>query len=59
MKSVPQIEELLNEFSINNYIITEDFQVVVFGNVNLNGKIKGKKLPISFKMAILILVIIL
>ena len=49
MKSVPEIEEWLNKFSISNYIITDDLQVSVFGNVNLNAKIEGKKLPISFK----------
>mgnify|MGYP005988599243 CR=1 FL=1 len=49
MKSVPAIEEWLNKFSINNYIITDDLQVMVFGNVNLNGKLDVKKLPISFK----------
>jgi hypothetical protein len=49
MKSISAIEEWLNKFSINNYIITEDLQVNVFGNVNLNGKIEGNELPVSFK----------
>lgn len=49
MKSVPAIEEWLKEFSINNYIITEDLEVTVFGNVNLNGKLNLKKLPVNFK----------
>ncbi|MAD41690.1 MAG: hypothetical protein CL623_04775 [Arcobacter sp.] len=49
MKSVPQIEEWLNKFSINNYIISDDLEVSVFGNVNLNGKLDGKKIPIKFK----------
>lgn len=49
MKSIPAIEEWLNKFSINNYIITDDLKVAVFGNVNLNGKLDAKKLPVSFK----------
>jgi hypothetical protein len=49
MKSVSAIEDWLNKFSINNYIIAEDLQVTVFGNVNLNGKLDEKKLPIIFK----------
>jgi hypothetical protein len=49
MKSIPEIEEWLKEFSINNYIVTDDLQVNVFGNVNLNGKLDMKKLPVNFK----------
>lgn len=49
MKSVPEIEEWLNKFSINNYIITDDLYITVFGSVNLNGKLKSKKLPVKFK----------
>jgi len=49
MKSIPAIEDWLIKFSINNYIIADDLQVTVFGNVNLNGKLDTKKLPINFK----------
>ena len=49
MKSVPEIEEWLKSFSINNYIITDDLLVSVFGNVNLNGKLESKRLPVKFK----------
>lgn len=49
MKSVPDIEEWLKKFSVSNYIINDDLEVSVFGNVNLNGKLKCKKLPIKFK----------
>ncbi|WP_122893099.1 hypothetical protein [Arcobacter peruensis] len=49
MKSVPDIEDWLKKFSITNYIISDDLEVSVFGNVNLNGKLQDKKLPIKFK----------
>jgi len=49
MKHIPEIEEWLKKNSINSYIITNDLHVSVFGNVNLNGKIEGEKLPIKFK----------
>ena len=50
MRNLGEIEAWLKEHSINNYIISEDFTITVQGNVNLNGKLNGKKLPIRFKM---------
>ena len=49
MKSVLEIEEWLNKYSISNYIITDELYVTVFGNVNLNGKLKEKKLPVKME----------
>ena len=43
-----EIEAWLKEHSINNYIISDDYQVSVQGNVNLNDKLKGQTLPIIF-----------
>ena len=49
MKSVSQIEEWLTKNAINNYTISNDLLVSVFGNVNLNGKLTSKSLPVKFK----------
>ena len=50
MGKVEEIEKWLNEFGVSNYVISEDFSVIVHGSVNLNGKLDGKKLPFRFKM---------
>ena len=50
MNNLAEIENWLKEHSINNYMISEDFYITVQGNVNLNGRLNGKKLPIKFKM---------
>lgn len=50
MKNLSEIEAWLKEHAINNFMIAEDFEVTVQGNVNLNEKLNGKKLPIKFKM---------
>uniref|UniRef100_UPI0040489CD3 hypothetical protein n=1 Tax=Aliarcobacter sp. TaxID=2321116 RepID=UPI0040489CD3 len=49
MNNLVEIEKWLKAQSINNYLISEDFYVTVQGNVNLNGKILNRKLPIKFK----------
>lgn len=50
MRNVGEIETWLKEHSINNFIISEDLYVTVHGNVNLNERLNGQKLPIKFKM---------
>ena len=50
MNNLLEIENWLKEYSINNYMISEDFYITVQGNVNLNGKLNGKKLPVKFKI---------
>lgn len=50
MKKLSEIEAWLKEHSINNYMISEDLNITVQGNVNLNGKLNGKKLPVKFSM---------
>lgn len=50
MKSVAQIETWLKDNSISNYVLSNDNQIIVQGNVNLNGKLDTlKKLPVKFK----------
>lgn len=50
MKNVSEIEAWLKEHSINNYMISEDLEITVQGNVNLHERLNGKKLPVKFKM---------
>lgn len=50
MKTVKDIEAWLDKNSISNYMITDDFQVIVHGSVNLNGTLQEKRLPINFKL---------
>lgn len=50
MKNLLEIEKWLKEHSINNYMISEDLHITVQGNVNLNQKLKVKKLPVKFKL---------
>lgn len=49
MLKYDEIEKWLESFSITNYMILDDLTVNVFGSVNLNNKLNGKKLPIKFK----------
>ena len=49
MRSESEIEKWLKENSINKYIIFDNLEVSVHGNVNLNGKLNIKQLPIKFK----------
>lgn len=48
MLNLGEIEKWLKEHSINNYVISEDLYVSVQGNVNLNERLNGKKIPIKF-----------
>ncbi len=48
MLNLGEIENWLKEHSINNYMISEDLYVSVQGNVNLNERLNGKKIPIKF-----------
>lgn len=50
MFSLADVEKWLKDNSINNYMISEELYVTVQGNVNLNQKLKGQKLPVKFKM---------
>ncbi|MFA7090968.1 MAG: hypothetical protein WC149_03850 [Arcobacteraceae bacterium] len=50
MKNIQDIENWLNSYSINNFTVSNDFQVSVYGSVNLKGKLKTKRLPIEFKL---------
>lgn len=50
MKSIEEIEKWLAEHSIVNYLISENLQITVHGNVNLNDKLKAGKLPVKFKL---------
>lgn len=51
LRSIAKIEAWLKEYSINNYVISEDSQVTVYGNVDLNNKLKDYSvLPIKFKL---------
>jgi hypothetical protein len=50
MNNLGEIEAWLKEHSINNYMISEDLYITVQGNVNLNERLNGKKLPVKFKM---------
>ncbi len=49
MKSFSAIEKWLDGHSIDNYVITDDFNIIVHGSVNLNGKLNDKKLPVKFR----------
>jgi hypothetical protein len=49
-KTILDVENWLNEFSINNYAISDDLYITVYGNVNLNGNLGLKKLPVKFKL---------
>lgn len=50
MRSLEEIEQWLESNNINNFIITENFEVTVHGNVNLNNKLHGRTLPVKFKL---------
>lgn len=50
MRSVKEIEDWLDSFSISNYSVTSNFQVNVYGSVNLKGKLKNKRLPVEFDL---------
>ena len=46
--NVSEIETWLKEHGINNYVMSDDYQISVQGNVNLNDKLKGQNLPVVF-----------
>ncbi|WP_419769496.1 MAG: hypothetical protein ACNI3C_09125 [Candidatus Marinarcus sp.] len=50
MRNIKDIEDWLDKYSIDNYAVSENFQVTVYGSVNLKGKLKSKRLPIEFKL---------
>lgn len=50
MGKLEDIEKWLNKYSINNYVISDDFTVTVHGSVNLNNRLEDRKLPIKFHM---------
>ncbi len=50
MQNIEDIEDWLERYGINNFLIDEKLQVTVHGNVNLNGRLNEKKLPIKFKL---------
>lgn len=46
--NISQIEEWLKSNGINNFTLSSDLNVSVQGNVNLNDKLNGEKLPLKF-----------
>lgn len=49
MNSVKEIKAWLDAHEVSNYIINNDLSVTVNGNVNLNGILAEKVLPVKFK----------
>ncbi len=49
MHSIREIEDWLDSHNIGGYIVNTDLSVTVNGNVNLNGLLAEKVLPIKFK----------
>lgn len=50
MNNLKEVRNWLEEMGIENYTISEDLYVTAHGNVNLDGKIKGPKLPVKFEV---------
>ncbi|WP_419764694.1 MAG: hypothetical protein ACNI28_13000 [Arcobacter sp.] len=48
MTNSVDVEKWLDKHSISNFFISKDLKVTVHGNVNLNGKLSGDKLPVTF-----------
>lgn len=50
MTSLSAVENWLIEHSIENYTISDDLYITVHGSVNLNERIREKRLPVKFKL---------
>jgi hypothetical protein len=50
MRDIQDIENWLNDHSVSNFTVSTDFEVSVYGSVNLKGKLKSKRLPVAFKL---------